>query len=305
MTPRRRDSTREANQAAVELVADRVKQYNIACDFLRQPPTPTPPTQGEVQKIEAEVEAARKAGLPVEFVRESALPFPIAGAIRLDNQAQFHPRKYLLGLAQLIDCDGSYVWEQTKALKVEDGEPCRVTTSRGVLTADQVVIATHFPFQDSAAYFARMEPHRSYVLARDAERPGARRHVHHDRFGAFDPPPADAQRPRAAAGRRRRPQDRQGGRHAPSATHRIEAWAREHFPVQEVIYSWSTQDYATFDRVPFIGLAGPTSKNVYVATGFKGWGMTSGTLAGLTLCQTPSPAMKPRGPRSSTPTVSS
>ncbi len=191
----------------------------------------------------------------------------------------------MLGLAQLIDCDGSHVFEQTQALKVEDGEPCRVTTSRGVLTADQVIIATHFPFQDSAAYFARMEPHRSYVLAVTLHGPAPEgMYITTDSAHSIRRQPMPNGRELllvGGEGHKTGKADDTAERYA-----RIEAWARQNFPVDEVIYSWSTQDYETFDRVPFIGLANPTSKNVYVATGFKGWGMTSGTLAGLTLCQT-------------------
>jgi glycine/D-amino acid oxidase-like deaminating enzyme/nitrite reductase/ring-hydroxylating ferredoxin subunit len=274
----------EANQAAVELVANRVKQYNIDCDFLRAAAYTYTTDPGEVPKIEAEVEAARKAGLPAEFVRTSWLPFAIAGAIKLENQAQFHPRKYLLGLAQLVDSDGSHVWEQTRALEVEDGEPCRVVTSRGVLTADKVVIATHFPFQDSAAYFARMEPHRSYVLAVTLNGPAPEgMYITTDSSHTIRRQPMANGRELLLVGG----EGHKTGKAAdtPERYARIEAWARKYFPVQEVVYSWSTQDYETFDRVPFIGLAGPTSKNVYVATGFKGWGMSSGTLAGLILCQ--------------------
>jgi glycine/D-amino acid oxidase-like deaminating enzyme/nitrite reductase/ring-hydroxylating ferredoxin subunit len=274
----------EANQAAVELVANQVKQYNIDCDFLRTAAYTYTTDPGEVPKIEAEVEAARKAGLPAEFVRTSWLPFAIAGAVKLENQAQFHPRKYLLGLAQLVDSDGSHVWEQTRALEVEDGEPCRVVTSRGVLTADKVVIATHFPFQDSAAYFARMEPHRSYVLAVTLNGPAPEgMYITTDSSHTIRRQPMANGRELLLVGGEGHKTGKADD--TPERYARIEAWARKYFPVQEVVYSWSTQDYETFDRVPFIGLADPTSKNVYVATGFKGWGMSSGTLAGLILCR--------------------
>jgi glycine/D-amino acid oxidase-like deaminating enzyme/nitrite reductase/ring-hydroxylating ferredoxin subunit len=231
------------------------------------------------------VDAARKAGLAAEFVRESSLPFPIQGAIKLENQAQFHPRKYLLGLAQLVDCDGSHVWEQTQALKVEEGEPCQVTTNRGVITADKVVMATHFPFQDPAAYFARMEPHRSYVLAVTLDGPAPEgMYITPDSSHTIRRQPmADGRELLLVGGEGHKTgkADDTQERYA-----RIEAWARKHFPVREVLYSWSTQDYETFDRIPFIGPASPLSKHLYVATGFKGWGMTSGTLSGLILCQT-------------------
>lgn len=278
----------QANQAAVGLVARNVDRYGIACDFERTAAYTYTTDEKEVEKIQAEVAAARKAGLDAQFVTDSSLPFAIAGAIRLDNQAQFHPRKYLLGLAQLVNEDGSYIWEQTKALEVEDadeeGGRCRVRTNRGVVTADAIVMATHFPLYDNAFYFARMEPHRSYALA----------------FSLAGLPPEGMYiTPNSEHSiRRHRLADRRevlivGGEghktgkadDTPERYARIEAWAREHFPVQEVLYSWSTQDFETFDRIPFIGLSGPGAKRLYVATGFKGWGMTSGTLAGLTISQ--------------------
>lgn len=280
----------EANQAAVELVADRVKEYNIDCDFERQAAYTYTTDPSQVEKIEAEVKAAQKAGLPAEFVRESPLPFPIAGAIKLPHQAQFHPRKYLLGLAQLVDSDGSHVFEQTKAVSVEDGsaedgEPCRVVTDRGVLTADHVIIATHFPFQDPAAYFARMEPHRSYVVAVAlAGQAPQGMYITTDSERSIRRQPLEDGRELLLVGGEGHKTGKADD--TPERYARLEAWARQHFPVQEVVCSWSTQDYASFDRVPFIGPVGPGSKNVYVATGFKGWGMSSGTLAGLLLCRT-------------------
>lgn len=277
----------QANQAAVGLIARNVDRYRIACDFARASAYTYTTQEAEVEQIGAEVEAARKAGLEAQFVTETSLPYPVAGAIRLDGQAQFHPRKYLLGLAQLVDEDGSHVWEQTKALEVEDaGEDgrCRVTTNRGVVTADALVMATHFPLYDNAFYFARMEPYRSYALALAVDGPLP--------DGMYITPNSEhsLRRHRLEGGREVLIAGGEGHKtgkadDTPERYARIEAWAREHFPVQEVLYSWSTQDFETFDRIPFIGLSGPGAKRLYVATGFKGWGMTSGTLAGLTISQ--------------------
>lgn len=272
----------EANQAAIGLVASMVDRYSIDCRFERQAAYTYSTAKSDVEKMQAEVEAARKAGLPAEFVTETPLPFKIAGAVKLDWQAQFHPRKYLLALAQLIDGDGSYVFEKTRARNVEEGEPCSVTTEHGVITADNVVLATHFPLVDSALYFARMEPHRSYVLAVTLDGPVPE--------GMYITP--DSER---SIRRHRTPDGKEflivGGEGHKTGTksdtiqryQRLETWARENFPVKEVAYSWSTQDFMPFDRVPYIGAAHPAAKRLYVATGFKGWGMTSGTLAGLLL----------------------
>ncbi len=275
----------EANQAGLGLIASMVDRYKIDCDFVRTAAYTYTTEPDQVEKIEAEVEAARKAGLPVEFTRDCDLPFPIAGAIKLDWQAHFHPRKYLLGLAQLVEGDGSSIWEQTQALKVEDGKPCRVTTDRGVVTADAVVMATHFPFQDDAFYFARMAPHRSYVVAMtlDGPVPQGMYITPNSSHSIRSQPMQDGRQLLLVGG-----EGHQTGKvdDEPQRYQRIEKWARQHFPVKEVLYSWSTQDFGAFDRVPFIGLASPTAKHVYVATGFKGWGMTHGAAAGLLLSQT-------------------
>ena len=89
----------------------------------------------------------------------------MAAAIRVDDQAEFHPRRYLLTLAEAIPGGGSHVFERSRALAVAGGkERVRISTTRGELTADQVVVATHFPFLDRGGYFARMHPERSYGL---------------------------------------------------------------------------------------------------------------------------------------------
>lgn len=274
----------QANQTAIGLVARYVDRYNVACDFERTTAYTYTTKDEQVEKIRSEVEAARKAGLDAEFVTETQLPFPVTAAVRLAGQAQFHPRKYLLGLAQLVDGDGSFVFEHTKALEIEEGEPCKVVTSHGVVTADNVVMATHFPLQDNALYFARMEPFRSYLLAVRVDGPLPE--------GMYITPDSEhtLRRHRLADGREFLLVGGEGHKtgkvdDTPERYLRIEQWARQHFPVQDVLYSWSTQDFEPFDRVPFIGLSGAGSQHLYVATGFKGWGMTSGTLAGWTISQ--------------------
>jgi glycine/D-amino acid oxidase-like deaminating enzyme/nitrite reductase/ring-hydroxylating ferredoxin subunit len=270
-----------ANQAAVELVARLVDQHQIDCDFSRTAAYTYTQAEEEIPQIEAEVRAAQAIGLPAQFVSKPPLPFPIAAAIRFEDQARFHPRKYLLALAELIDGDGSYIFEQSKALDVEDGAPCRVTTALGAVTAEDVVIATHFPLKDNAFYFARMTPHFSYLLAMTLGGPVPEgmfintdsSHTLRRHFG-------EGQELLLAGGQGHT--TGQGG-DTVARYQQIEAWARKYFPVEQVLYSWATQDYQTFDRIPYIGRMTPTSHHLYVATGFKGWGMSNGTAAAMIL----------------------
>jgi len=106
--------------------------------------------EAHVGDVEKEVEAAREAGLPATYTEQTDLPWPVKAAVRFDDQAQFHPRRYCLALARLVDGDGSRVFEQTRALDVEDGSPCVVKTERQDVRAAFVVLATHLPFLDRA-----------------------------------------------------------------------------------------------------------------------------------------------------------
>lgn len=87
--------------------------------------------------FKAEVEAAVKLGLLAAFVQETSLPFPIEGAVAFDQQAQFHPRKYLLHLARAIADESNYVFEKTRVTEVNEGDPCQGITSQGVVHATE------------------------------------------------------------------------------------------------------------------------------------------------------------------------
>jgi glycine/D-amino acid oxidase-like deaminating enzyme/nitrite reductase/ring-hydroxylating ferredoxin subunit len=270
-----------ANQAAIELVKQVVNRYNIDCDFTPAPAYTYTQDPQEVERIQREVEAAQRIGLPAHFVTETPLPFQVAAAVRFDDQAWFHPRKYLLALAEMIAGDGSHIFEQTLAQDVAEGDPCQVLTGRGRVTATDVIIASHFPFYDKAFYFARLSPHFSYLMAMTLHEPApegmfidtsdsrtVRRHV------------MEGEEMLLVGGEGHK--TGQGG-DTNARYQRIEEWARRHFAVKTIHHRWATQDYATPDQIPYIGRMTPTSNHLYVATGFKGWGMSSGVAAGLIL----------------------
>ena len=155
----------EANVAAVDLIEALVREHQIDCDWERRHAYAYTEEDSYVSQIENEVKAAQRAGLPASYTEQTDLPWPVKAAVRFDDQAQFHPRRYCLALARLIDADGSRVFEQTRALDVEDGASCVVKTDRHDVRAAYVVVATHLPFLDRGAFFAKCHPEREYVLA--------------------------------------------------------------------------------------------------------------------------------------------
>ena len=274
----------ESNQAAIERVAQFVEEDGIDCDFERKANYVYAESADEVAQLQDEVQAAQRAGLPVSFVTETTLPYPVAGAVRLENQAQFHPRKYVLSLAATVAGDGSHVFEQTRALDVDEGEPCRVTTDRGELRAADVIVATHLPILDRGFFFTKTNPHRSYAIGAPIDGASAP-------DGMFINSGQPTRSIRTMRDGERLYLNVGGEGHktgqaedTPERYAALEEFLRRHWPgAGPVEYRWSTQDYMSFDRVPYIGRLRRRSQHLYTATGFTKWGMSNGTLAAMIL----------------------
>ncbi|HTX44418.1 MAG TPA: FAD-dependent oxidoreductase, partial [Methanocella sp.] len=268
-------------QASIDLIERLVKEYGIDCDFRRNSEYLYAVSEADARMLKAELEVESRLGLPVSFMDRAPLPFEHYGAIRYEGQAQFHPRKYLLGLAKAIPGDGSHIFEMTRALGVEDGEPATVQTERGEITAGDVVVATHFPILNTGLLFARMKPVRSYVL-------GIRAGDSLDDnmyYSSEDPchyirSQPTPEGPLLIVGGEDHPVGQV--EHTEERYRNLEKFCKGHFQVKSIDYSWSTQDNYTSDGVPFIGKYRELG-HVYVATGFKGTGMTYGTVAATLL----------------------
>jgi glycine/D-amino acid oxidase-like deaminating enzyme/nitrite reductase/ring-hydroxylating ferredoxin subunit len=270
----------ESNQAAIERIEELGPGAGIDCDFERKDNYVFAQSPEERTQLEQEAEVMRRLGLPASFVTETPLPFEVAGAVRLENQAQFHPRKYLLGLAETIPGDGSHVFENTRARFVNQGEPCVVETDRGNIRAAEVVVATHMPFMDRGLFFAKAHPHRSYAVAAPIDPARAPDGMF---INAGTPTRSvrtirDGDRLLIQAGGQGHKPGLAGDE--PERYEALEAFLGEHWPdAGPVEYRWSTQDYMSADRVPYVGRLTRRSKHVYTATGYSKWGMTAGTVA--------------------------
>jgi len=273
----------EANQAAIDKIEAIAGLKNIPCNFSRLPFYTFAETDEYVEKLEDEVKAAQSLGLPASFVQTAPLPFATKGAVRLDNQAQFHPRKFLLALAMTIPGNRSFIFEQTRAVDVEDGEPCTVTTDKGKIKAANVIIATNFPVHDKdGLYFARLEIMRSYVLGVRIQQPfAAGMFIGAEKTGhSFRSHPVEDGEILIVGG-----EDHVTG-HEPDTVQRYQnlaEYVNRIYDNPRIEYSWSTQDNITVDNVPYIGKLSPLKKHLFVATGFGQWGMTSGMAAAIIL----------------------
>ncbi|HEY0638102.1 MAG TPA: FAD-dependent oxidoreductase [Pseudonocardiaceae bacterium] len=269
-----------SQSAAVEHVVATAAELGIECELERQPSFTYMESQDRFEELRAEAEAAAEAGLPATLVWRTDLPFPVAGAVRVDNQAQFHPRRYLLGLTDDLVARGGQVFENTRVLDLHEGEPHRlVLEGGGEVTARYVVIATHYPILDRAMLFPRLEPHRELVVAAPlppSADPGGMYITPEDGTRSVRTAPFGSERLLIITGASFRP----GAADVSDRFTGLAEWATERFGVEKFAYHWAAQDTSTPDQVPYIGRLHPRTDTVFVATGFNGWGMSNGVLAG-------------------------
>jgi glycine/D-amino acid oxidase-like deaminating enzyme/nitrite reductase/ring-hydroxylating ferredoxin subunit len=276
----------EANEAAIALIAGLVDEHGIECDFERQPAFTYTTEAGSVSDIADEVAAAQAAGLAATFTTETDLPYEIAGAVRVEDQAQFHPRRYCLALADAITAGGGRIFQHSRATDVDrSGDRCTVRTPGGDVVAGHVVLATLLPFLDRGLFFAKAAPYRSYAMAVRIDGP-----VPTGMYLSSDSPTRSVRPLRLPDG---------DGLVIGGGSHKVgqaddtrsyyddlERWGRETFGVTSVEHRWSAQDFVPADSVPYIGRLTRTNEQVLVATGFKKWGMTNGTVAAMILSDT-------------------
>jgi glycine/D-amino acid oxidase-like deaminating enzyme/nitrite reductase/ring-hydroxylating ferredoxin subunit len=269
----------QASRAGVERLAALAGEEGIECDLERRPAFTYAAEPGERASVEQEATAAGAAGLPVRLVDGPDLPYEVHGAVRLDDQVQIHPVRYVRGLAAAVAGGGSRVFEHSRAVAVEEGSPCRVRTAGAEVEADHVVVATHYPVFDRGLYFARLKVQRSYCIA--------------VRLAGGAPPRGmsiSAGSPTRSVREHRGLLIVGGEGHAPGSGsarperfERLEAFARDHWDVAAVTHRWSAQDPSPYDHLPMIGPYRPGSQRLWVTTGFMKWGLASATFAAAIL----------------------
>lgn len=260
-----------ANQRALEMFEEIVNRYEIDCDYELLPNYVY--SIDNEQLIRQEVEAAQKLGLPASFTRDTALPFPVKAAARFDRQAQFHPLKFLDAVAKRLT-----LYEHTRVTELRTGGV--IITDKGSVHAKSIVITTHYPFINVPGYyFFKMHQEREYATLLEGEDIIKKAHLD----GMYRDAAPDGYTFRNykdglifGSGNHR------SGKYKPlDAYHQIEEAAKQWYPNSSIVYAWSNQDCMTPDSIPYIGKYTVNMQNMYVATGFNKWGMTSSMAAAM------------------------
>lgn len=287
-----RDGARVAaasHSAAIDRVENIASLEEIDCDFERLDGYLFLGGDSRKEELGRELEATRRAGLETELVdRIPVQSFDSGPALKFTRQAQFHPLKYLNGLARAIARDGGRICCGTHAKSVVDGEPAKVTTSDGhEITADSVIVATNTPVNDWLIIHSKQAAYRTYVIGCRVPRNAIPRGLYWDTPDPYhyirlqDAPDAPDSEILIVGG-----EDHKTGQ-ADDMDERfrcLEEWTRERFPmVQSIDYRWSGQVMEPVDYMGYIGKNPGADRHIFIATGDSGNGMTHGTIAGILL----------------------
>ncbi|RJQ27998.1 FAD-dependent oxidoreductase [Candidatus Parcubacteria bacterium] len=271
----------ESNEWAISELERIIKKENINCDFYRAPSFTYTKSMDDLGKIKQEVEVALGLGLPASFAASiPGVDLQILGAVRFDNQAYFHPRKYLLKIAELINSGGSYVWENSRVVDIKEGEDfCKVVTSSVSLKAKSVVVATNFPFYDPNKIFSELQRSGSFVIACSPKLPYSETMFIGTRsFDMSFRPHKDKDKEKEWLIIGARHGEAPGGKSIDESFEFLAGLAEKNFQIKSVGFKWGAADTMSRDLVPYIGRM-PGSRNIFVATGFSAWGMTPGLVA--------------------------
>lgn len=268
-----------------------VEEFSIDCDYRSSPFYIYSSNKDFFSLIEKEYNVLNELKIPSKLV--SDLPYPHSGiGILYENQAEFHPRKYLNYLAECINCDGSFVFEKTRAFTIKDFEEDivfenensdvknsdlkRVITDKKDILAKVVVVATNAPIYDPDSVCNFITPDKAYIFGLYTKKdPNHGMFVNIDPFHSYRYTPTDKGELLIVLG-----EGHEVGKVEDTWKYykKLNHFIEKVFDTGNIEYFWSNQDNSSEDQVPIIGET--SQNNVYVATGFGSWGMTTGTIAG-------------------------
>ena len=253
----------KANQAAVEKFKELSALY--PCDFEEK--SAYVYSLYDYEKIRRELYTLQKLGFPAFFAQNLPLPLDIAGAMEFQKQGQFHPLKFLSGIAKELR-----IYENSYVHRLEDHT---VYTENGQVTAKKIIIATHFPFLNRhGSYFLKLYQHRSYVIA--LENGGNIHGMYVDEVQEGMSFRNYGELLLLGGG------DHRTGK-AGGKWWELRDFVKANYPQAKEVYHWATQDCMSLDNVPYIGVYSAGTPDLLVATGFNKWGMTSSMVSAMIL----------------------
>lgn len=271
-----------ATRQALDKVKHNVESLQIDCGYSEQEGYVYAQTGEQVKQLDDIINASLKAGAAVSFSANIPVPIPFEKAIVYHRQAQIHPTRYVMALAKAFVDGGGTILQNCGVNSVSDGEPLLIETELGEIKAHQLIWATHIPPGINLLHF-RCAPYRSYAMAvtlRDGAYPEGLAYDMYDPYHYYRTQEVDGQKYLVAGG-----EDHKTAHvvNTDACFDQLEAYLRKYYQVDQVAFKWSSQYFEPSDGLAYIGQLPGHSKNVMVATGFSGNGITYSHIAAQVL----------------------
>lgn len=271
----------DANELAISNIKNIINNEKIDCDFESQDAYVYTKSENDLQKIKDEVEAVNSLGFNAEFTTDISLPIKnILGAIKFPNQAQFHPRKYISGLCKKILENKGQIYEDSKVYDIEKSSNHYTTYTKNYkVSSKYVILASHYPIINAPGfYFLKMYQETSHIIGIETNQP-----LFNGMYINSESPTLsfrtvnyNGKRLVLVGGFEHKTGSKIDLSNAYSF---LEKAAKEIYSDAKILYRWNTQDCVSLDKLPYIGEFSNIMPNMYVATGFKKWGMTTSNIA--------------------------
>lgn len=269
-----------SRSSALNLIEQTIHRFNIDCDFYRTSFNFYAESLDKDSEsfIQEEYEALSEAGLNPRLSENPVIPFDVKKTISVDGQAQFHPYKYVLELAEILSarCE---IYENSQVEDIDD-ETGIVKTRNGSVKAGIVIMATHVP---KGVWMVQgvLGPYREFGVAAEllsGEFPAG---IY---WGVNDP---------KHSVRAFKNVDRnyvmvigdkfKTGQADDTAAYvrGLEKYLEQRFEISTERYIWGGQHYRPADGLPYIG---KHSDRLYFMTGFSTDGLVYGTMASMIVC---------------------
>lgn len=273
----------KANEDAIKNIENIINKENIECDFERKSAFVFTENERDVVKIKEEVDTVANLGVvKCNFVDNIKLNLNVKGAIEFKNQAQFNPIKYTNGLIKSIIDNNSLIFENTNFIDYEkkDDEFIVFTDTNHKIKSKYLVLATRYPIVNFPGfYFLKMYQELSYVIAIKPT----------ENFN-FNGMYINSETPTISiktANYNGEDIIFVGGYNSKTGTNtdlsnkynELKKKAHEIFGDFEVLYEWDTEDSISLDKIPYIGEFSSLTSNLFLATGYDKWGMTTSNVA--------------------------
>jgi glycine/D-amino acid oxidase-like deaminating enzyme len=270
----------EVCQRAFEDIERLVTTKKIECDWHRADNYVYTADKGRAKTLQEEVAVAARMGLPASYETYLGLPFETVGAVKFADQAYFNAAKYVRALADLVEGDGSHVFEHSEAKSMREGrDRCIVETREGQVSAEHMIIATKVPagpLVGRMTYAGREYPVTSYIVAGTYDGDLQGMYISPDK-SHYSLLPIDTPDGRMllVGGESHLP----GIKRSTPKHQKLADYAARQFDVTDIRFRWKAMDYLAYDSIPLIGPLYPASKRTYMIGGFKKWGLNLSMVA--------------------------